>query len=62
MMSEFRSNKLILAGGLNVENVGEAIRRVRPYMVDVSSGVESNKRKDETLIRAFIHAVKDGER
>ena len=55
-------NRLILAGGLNVENVGEAVRRVNPYMVDVSSGVEINKRKDEKLIQAFIHAVKDGER
>ncbi|MFJ7935356.1 phosphoribosylanthranilate isomerase [Sporosarcina sp. NPDC096371] len=53
---------VILAGGLNVGNVGEAIRRVKPYMVDVSSGVETMKRKDETLIRAFISAVKDEER
>ena len=54
--------QLILAGGLNVENVGEAIRRVNPFMVDVSSGVELNKRKDAALIHAFVRAVKDGER
>ena len=56
------AEKIILAGGLNAGNVGEAIRRVNPFMVDVSSGVERNKRKDETLIRAFVHAVKNEER
>lgn len=54
--------KLILAGGLDEKNVGDAISRVQPFMVDVSSGVERNKRKDETLIRAFVRAVKDEER
>lgn len=55
-------DRLILAGGLNAENVGEAIRRVAPFMVDVSSGVERNKRKDESLIRSFLIAVKNEER
>lgn len=54
--------KLILAGGLNGTNVTEAITRVKPFMVDVSSGVERDKRKDETLIHAFVNTVKDGER
>lgn len=54
--------KLILAGGLNERNVGEAIVRVNPFMVDVSSGVERDKRKDETLIHAFMRVVKDEER
>jgi phosphoribosylanthranilate isomerase len=48
-----------LAGGLNVENVGQAIRAVRPYAVDVSSGVESAPGiKDTFLINDFIRAVK----
>ena len=53
------ADKVILAGGLNAENVGEAVRRVKPFMVDVSSGVESWERKDENLIRAFMQAVKE---
>ncbi|WP_339252834.1 phosphoribosylanthranilate isomerase [Sporosarcina sp. FSL W8-0480] len=54
-------SRMILAGGLNVRNVKEAIMKVRPFMVDVSSGVEIDRRKDETLIREFIRAVKEEE-
>ena len=56
------AEKIILAGGLNVGNVKEAVGRVRPFMVDVSSGVERGKRKDAGLIREFIQEVKEGER
>ena len=49
---------LFLAGGLDVNNVSEAVRTVSPYAVDVSGGVESSPgEKDPELIRAFVHAV-----
>lgn len=56
--SGFEERPFILAGGLNVDNVVEAIGQVKPVMVDVSSGVEIEKRKDERLIREFIDTVK----
>lgn len=58
---DFPKEKVILAGGLNAENVRVAIQTVRPFMVDVSSGVETDQSKDESKIRAFIRAVKDEE-
>lgn len=50
---------LILAGGLHPGNVGRAVAMVRPYAVDVSSGVEFRGKKDETLIKAFIQRVRE---
>lgn len=54
---------VMIAGGLNAENVSEAIKIARPWGVDVSSGVETGGSKDIAKIEAFIRAVRrvDGE-
>ncbi len=53
---------LVLSGGLTQHNVGEGLRRVRPWAVDVSSGVESSKGiKDAAKIAAFIAEVRNAD-
>jgi phosphoribosylanthranilate isomerase len=55
--------KLVVAGGLNSNNVGEAIETLKPWGVDVVSGVEARPgKKDPDKVRAFVQAVREADR
>jgi len=58
-----RRRRVLLAGGLGPDNVAEAIRRVRPFGIDVSSGVEQSPGiKDRRLLVALFEAIREGEK
>lgn len=62
LIPKWLAPRIILAGGLNPENVADAVRRVAPYAVDVSGGVESAKgMKDQAKMEAFLNGVRDGD-
>ncbi len=58
-----RQRRLILAGGLSPETVGDAIRQVRPFAVDVSSGIQANdpRCKSPQKMKAFVRAVEQAD-
>ena len=54
-----RERQVVISGGLTPENVSNCVRVVRPFGVDVRSGIETDGRKDKAKMRAFVQAVKD---
>ncbi|MBW3591244.1 MAG: hypothetical protein KY393_05280, partial [Actinobacteria bacterium] len=54
--------QLVVAGGLNSANVGELVRTLHPWGVDVCAGVEDGPgKKDPALIRTFVRAIREAE-
>ncbi len=60
LLSDFEErNKIIMAGGLTPDNVNEAVSTIRPFGVDVSSGVEMDGKKSDRLVGEFIRRVRE---
>jgi phosphoribosylanthranilate isomerase len=53
--------QLAISGGLKPENVAACVRSIRPYFVDVRTGVETGDAKDTKKMRAFVHAVREAD-
>lgn len=60
-LADIDKSKLALAGGLNPENVAEAVNIAGPALIDVSSGVETDGHKDPEKIAAFIKIIRGGQ-
>jgi len=56
-----QERQIIVGGGLTPENVASCVRAVRPFGVDVRSGIETDHRKDSQKMRAFVQAVKESD-
>ena len=55
------ASSVVVAGGLTPENVGDCVRLLRPYAVDVRNGIESNGEKDADKMRAFVRGVRQAD-
>lgn len=58
LVNEIDRNKLIIAGGLNENNIKSTIRLTTPYAIDLSSGVETDRKKDRNKIIAAVNSVR----
>ena len=56
-----RHRQIVVGGGLTAENVRACVRTVRPFGVDVRTGIESDYRKDPVKMRRFVQAVKEAD-